>query len=61
MDSSWMRLLAACALLRTTSSAAWRAPRKVSHQGVSGDVVIDKPAGTEFDVPFVHHDGTVRR
>jgi pimeloyl-ACP methyl ester carboxylesterase len=42
----------------TTSSAAWRAPLKVSYQGVSVDVVIDKPAGTEFDVLIVYH-GTV--
>jgi len=42
----------------TTLSAAWRAPLKVSYQGVSVDVVIDKPAGTEFDVLIVYH-GTV--
>lgn len=44
----------------TTLSAAWRAPLKVSHQGVSVDVVIDKPAGNEFDVLIVYH-GTVMR
>jgi pimeloyl-ACP methyl ester carboxylesterase len=41
-----------------TPSAAWRAPLKVSYQGVSVDVVIDKPAGTAFDVLLVYH-GTV--
>lgn len=42
----------------TTLSAAWRAPMKVSYQGVAVDVVIDKPAGTAFDVLLVYH-GTV--
>ena len=41
-------------------SAAWRGPLKVSHQGVSVDVVIDKPAGNAFDVLLVYH-GTVMR
>lgn len=42
------------------ASAAWRGPLKVSHQGLSVDVVIDKPAGTAFDVLLVYH-GTVMR
>lgn len=41
-------------------SAAWRGPLKVSHQGVSVDVVVDKPAGNAFDVLVVYH-GTVMR
>lgn len=41
-------------------SAAWRGPLTVSYQGVSVDVVIDKPAGTAFDVLVVYH-GTVMR
>ena len=44
--------------LPNTSSAAWREPLKVSYQGVAVDVVIDKPAGTAFDVLLVYH-GTV--
>lgn len=39
-------------------SAAWRAPLKVSYQDVTVDVVVDKPAGTAFDVLLVFH-GTV--
>ena len=41
--------------LPNTSSAAWREPLKVSYQGVAVDVVIDKPAGTAFDVLLVYH------
>jgi acetyl esterase/lipase len=41
-------------------SEAWRGPLNVSHQGVSVDVVIDKPAGNAFDVLLVYH-GTVMR
>jgi len=41
-------------------SAAWRGPLKVSNQGVSVDVVVDKPAGNAFDVLVVYH-GTVMR
>ena len=44
--------------LPNTSSAAWREPLKVSYQDVAVDVVIDKPAGTAFDVLLVYH-GTV--
>jgi hypothetical protein len=39
-------------------TAAWREPLKVSYQGVALDIVIDKPAGTAFDVLLVYH-GTV--
>ncbi len=49
---------AASPALPATPSAAWRDPMKVSYQGVSVDVVIDKPAGTAFDVLLVYH-GTV--
>lgn len=44
--------------LPNTSSAAWREPLKVSYRGVAVDVLIDKPAGTAFDVLLVYH-GTV--
>lgn len=40
------------------SAAAWRGTLQVEHGGVSVDVVVDRPQGTEFDVLLVHH-GTV--
>jgi hypothetical protein len=44
----------------TTPSPTYQITKNISYNGVSVDLVIDKPEGNEFDVIMVFH-GTVRR
>jgi len=44
----------------TNHTSAYRITKSINYDGVSVDVVIDKPDGNEFDVIMVFH-GTVRR